>query len=107
MAFYESYTIDQLNRALTASKWMLGIFGVIFALVGICNQWITDRITTLQKADKAKSQERLKVSEAELEQTKAKVQSLEATAQPRTLSEQQKGIITNHLTGKPQAAGVI
>ena len=92
MAFYESYTIDQLNRALTASKWMLGIFGVIFAMVGICNQWITDRIGTLQKADKEKAairqheaDETISAARAEAASAKQLAADLEARQKPRVL----------------------
>jgi hypothetical protein len=51
MTFYEHYTLDQLNRALTASKWLLVIFGVVLACAGILNQWLSDRIATLQREE--------------------------------------------------------
>lgn len=63
MAFYESWTVDQLTRALTASKWVLGISGVVFAFVGVANQWITDRISTLQRAEKTVAQERTRITQ--------------------------------------------
>ncbi len=87
MAFYESLTVEQLERALTISKWVLAVFGVLFAIAGVANQWLSSRISTLQETAKATAQERVGRTQQELEATKAKVANLEARVRPPTTAE--------------------
>ena len=90
-------SVDDLNKMLTASKWVLGILAVLIAVAGIFNQWISDRIARLQVKEKIRAHEQLQVSEAELQRTKAKTAELEAKLAPRVLTETQQATIAKKL----------
>jgi hypothetical protein len=111
MTFYEHYTLDQLNRALTASKWLLVIFGVVLACAGILNQWLSDRIATLQREEKIKAQERLNASEEELKRTKAKTvevaSQLARFSTPRRLTNEQVESLRASLPSGPRGKVVV
>lgn len=87
MTAISEMSVDELTRILTASKWALGVLAVLIAIAGVFNQWVSDRITKLQRAAKIEAQQRLDQSEAELRDTKAKTARLEARLAPRALSE--------------------
>ena len=111
MAFYEAYTVDQLQRALTLSKWILAVGGIIFACVAIVNQWLTARLTTLQRQEKARAEQQLKASEAELEQTKAETaevaSQLERFIGPRRLTDEQISSLRKSLPNGPRGKVVM
>lgn len=102
MALYEGYSADDLNRVLTFSKWSLGILALLTAAAGMFNQWITDRVSTLQKSDKAKSQERLRLTESELEATKIKTAELTQQLAPRSLTDNQQAVFFSFVENKPK-----
>jgi hypothetical protein len=111
MAFYEGYTVEQLHRALTVSKWILGIFGIIFVCVAIVNQWLTARINTLQQQEKALAEQRLKASDAELDQTRAKAaevaSELARYTAPRRLTDEQIALLRKSLPNGPRGKVVM
>ncbi len=49
-------SLDELNRVLAGSKWLLGGLAVLIALAGIFNQWVSDRIAKLQARAKIEAQ---------------------------------------------------
>ena len=111
MAFYEAYTVEQLNRALLISKWILAMGGIIFACVAVVNQWLTARITTLQRQEKARAEQQLQASEDEL--GKAKAEAAEIGSQlarftgPRRLTDEQIGSLRKSLPNGPRGKVVI
>jgi hypothetical protein len=111
MAFYEAFTIEQLNRALTASKWLLVVCGIIFVCVAMVNQWLTGRIATLQREEKTQAQQRLKKPDVELQPTNKK--NAEAAARlapstvPRRLSDEQIASLRKSLPTGPRGKVVI
>ena len=111
MAFYEGYTIEQLHRALIASKWVLAILGIIFACVTMVNQWLTARINTLQKQEKTLAEQRLKASEAALDQTRAKAaevsSELSRYTAPRRLTDAQIASLRKSLRNGPRGKVVM
>jgi hypothetical protein len=129
MAFYEAYTADQLNRALTASRWMLGGCGVIFVCVAIINQWLTGRITTLERQEKTTAEQRLKGSEvaqqqektqteerlraSEIELARSKLTTTAVTSQlahftgPRRLTDEQIALLRKSLPDGPRGKVVM
>jgi hypothetical protein len=111
MAFYEAYTIDQLQRALVASKWILAVGGIIFACVAIVNQWLTARITTLQRQEKARAEQQLNASKVELEHTKAETaqiaSQLERFTGPRRLTDEQIASLRKSLPKGPHGKVVM
>ena len=80
---FDAYSLEQLNRILTASRWALGIFAIVTAAVGILNQCISDRISVLQKTEKTTAETRLKKAEEKLA--------------PRALSSEQEQILYSSL----------
>ncbi len=111
MAFYEAYTVEQLHRALTVSKWILGIFGIIFACVALVNQWLTARINTLQQQGKTRAEQELKASEAELDLTRAKAaevaSELARYTAPRRLTDEQIASLRKSLRNGPRGKVVM
>lgn len=111
MAFYEGYTVEQLHRALTVSKWILGFFGIIFACVALVNQWLTARINTLQQQGKTRAEQELKASEAELDLTRAKAaevaSELARYTAPRHLSDEQIASLRKSLPNGPRGKVVM
>lgn len=92
-----SMTLDDLNRLLTASKWFFGVLAVLTASAGLFNQWVSDRITKLQSAQKIETQKKLQVSEAELLQTKERTVLLEKKLAPRALTAEQLAAISESM----------
>ncbi|MGE3175943.1 MAG: hypothetical protein AB7O32_00620 [Vicinamibacterales bacterium] len=90
-------SIETLTRILTASKWVLGVLAVLTAIAGVFNQWVSDRITSLQNREKSDAQRRLQLSQEELRQTREKTERLEAVLAPRILSEEQQTAIAARL----------
>jgi len=111
MAFFDGYSVDQLNRVLSASRWVLGSLEVFTAAAGVFNQWIAERVADLQRADKSKAQERLSVSESELEATKAKTAEVAArlarVTEPRNLTAEQSRTLKALLPAGPRGKVVL
>ncbi|MFN0080867.1 MAG: hypothetical protein ACKVY0_30735 [Prosthecobacter sp.] len=90
-------TSDDLQRYASLLRWVgLGVtvFGIL--LTG-ASHYVADKLLVVNKSEKIKSQERLKASEIELSETKAKASEIEARLKkittPRVLtSEQIKGL---------------
>src|SRR3954469_11511827 len=93
MAFFEAYSLDQLQRLLTVSKWLLIVCGVLFLAFVIVNHWISARISALQADEFHRTQQQLRASRTEMLREKAKTTELNAELSrfvaPRSLSEEQ------------------
>src|SRR5689334_816953 len=93
MAIFEAYSLDQLNRVLTFSKWMLIVCGIIFVVFLILNQWLASRVSSLQDEENKQTQQALRVSRTELLKIKAKTNELNAELSrfvaPRSLADDQ------------------
>ena len=59
MAILEAYSLDQLNRLLTFSKWMLIVCGIIFVIFLVLNQWLASRVSALQDEENQQTQQAL------------------------------------------------
>ena len=83
-------TADDLQRLASILRWV----GLTITALGVAitfgSHYIADKILVVQRADKVKAQERLKLTEAELEQTKAKTSELEKRLAPRMLTVDQR-----------------
>ena len=107
MAF-EGYSIDQLNRFLALSKWILIICAVILLCAVFLNQWLAARISALQEREKSRALQQSRAARAEL--ARAKTKTAEVTAEllrytaPRHLTDEQitslKGCLANGPHGK-------
>jgi hypothetical protein len=111
MAFYEAYTLDQLHRALTISKWLLVVFGIIFVGAAIVNQWLSARVNTLEQQEKMLAEQRLKASEAALDQTRAKTDEVASElaryTAPRRLTDKQIASLRKSLPNGPRGKVVM
>src|SRR5689334_19874579 len=111
MVIFEAYTIDQLNRLLSFSKWMLIVCGVIFVVFVLLNQWLASRISDLQDQENKRSQDALRASRTELLRTKAKTNELNAELSrfvaPRSLPQEQADALKKCLSDGPHGPVVI
>lgn len=91
-------TADELQRLASMLRWV----GLAVTALGVAitfgSHYIADRILVVQRADKVKAQERLKTTEAELEQTRAKTSELEKRLAPRTLTVDQRARFVKFLS---------
>ena len=89
----EAFSLDQLQRLLSFSKWMLIVGGIIFLVFVIVNQYAAARISSIQEQEKKQVQQQLRSSRAELTRTKAQTNELNAELSrfvaPRSLPEDQ------------------
>lgn len=99
-AMFENYSIDELNRILTLSRWGVATLAVLTACVGILNQVISDRIAVIQKTEKnqAKKKEKdaedkIAAAQADADAARKLVSALEQRQRPRLLSEDVLGEI--------------
>ena len=78
------------NAWLSILRWV----GLFVTALGVAltfgSHFIADRLFVAQRADKIQAQERLKITEAELEQTKLKTAELAKRLAPRTLTTEQR-----------------
>jgi hypothetical protein len=95
MTLFEGLTVDQLNRLLSLSRWGLGIFGVLTAVVGVLNQYVSERIAEIQKGDKEEAAIRQKAAEETLTAVRVEAESarklaaeLETRQKPRILPDE-------------------
>jgi len=80
MTLPDEYSIPQLNRLLTVSKWALGFFAVFTALAGLFNQYVSDRIARLQTLERNVAEDRLKSAETSSRDANARAKAAEDAA---------------------------
>ena len=106
MPLLEAYSLDQLNRLFTFSKWMLVVCGIIFLVFIIINQYVASRISSLHDQEKKQAQQQLRASRAELTRTKAQTNELSAELSrfvaPRTLPDDQLRALQQCLSDGPR-----
>jgi hypothetical protein len=111
MDFFQAYTLDQLNRFLTFSKWMLIVCGIVFVIFVILNQWAASRISGLHEEERRQAQQQLRMSRTELSRNKAKTNELSAELSrfvaPRTLPQEQTEALQKCLVDGPRGAVVM
>ena len=95
-------TADELQRWASILRWV----GLSVTAIGLAitfgSHFIADKLLVAQRVDKAKAQERLKLSEAELEATKAKTAELAFRLAPRILSAEQRANFVKSLSQAPK-----
>jgi hypothetical protein len=106
MPLLAEYNLDQLNRLLTFSKWILLVCGVILVVLAIINQWVAARISSLQQEEKTRAQQQLRASRAELSRTKSKTDELTSELSrfvaPRSLANDQIEALKKCLADGPK-----
>jgi membrane protein implicated in regulation of membrane protease activity len=111
MALFEAYSLDQLNRLLTFSKWMLIVCGVLFIIFAVLNQWLASRVSSLHEEENKQTQQQLRASRTELLRTTAKTNELTVELSrfvaPRTLPEEQIEALRKCLGDGPRGPVVI
>ena len=111
MVIFEAYTIDQLNRLLSFSRWMLIVCGLVFVVFVLLNQWLASRISDLQDQENKRTQDALRASRTELLRTKAKTNELNAELSrfvaPRSLPNEQADALKKCLSDGPHGPVVI
>jgi hypothetical protein len=111
MALFEAYSLDQLDRLLTFSKWALIVCGVLLLIFVIFNQWLSSRVSALRDEETKQTQQQLRASRTELVRTKAKSNELSAELSryvaPRTIPEDQFEILKKCLSDGPRGPVVI
>jgi len=90
MTFYEGYSAEDFSRVLTTSQWIIGILAVLAACAGIFNQWVSGRISDIQNAEKIEAQQRLIITEEELESTKARTLDHDDILSYRSITKEQR-----------------
>ncbi len=111
MLFFEGYHVEQLQRVLTFSRWILGIVGVIFVCVAVVNQWLATRISHLQEDERATVQQRFRSSQAAL--SAARARATEASSElsrftaPRQLTDEQIASLRKCLPNGPRGKVVV
>src|SRR3954463_8831876 len=107
----EAYTLDQLHRLLTFSKWTLIVCGAIFVIFVVINQWAHGRISTLQEGETRQAQQQLRAARTEVSRTKAQTNELTAELSrfvaPRSLPEDQVGALRKCLSDGPRGPVVM
>lgn len=111
MAFLAGYNVDQLNRILTLSKWILLLCGVIFVGAALLNQWLTTRISTLQEREKNGATRQLHAAQAELGRVNTRaaevIAELSRYTAPRRLTEEQMTSLRKSLPNGPHGKVVM
>jgi hypothetical protein len=72
----EAYSLDQLHRILTLSKWVLVVCLILLVVFGILNQWVASRMSVLEEEEKERAQQLLQASRNELARVKTKTTEL-------------------------------
>jgi hypothetical protein len=107
----EAYSLDQLHRLLTFSKWALIVCGVVFIILVVVNQWAASRISTLHQEEAGRAEQLLHASRTELSRTKAKTnelsEELSRFVAPRSLPQDQLALLRKCLTDGPHGPVVI
>ena len=107
MNFLTNYSAEDLARLLTISRWGLGIFAVLTAIAGLFTQYITDRISDLQRADKKAAEQRLAVAEQQIQTTETARRILEEKIAPRVLTDSQGSKLAELLRSIKQSEPVV
>jgi len=118
MDVFQAYSLDQLNRFVAFSKWMLIVCGIVFVIFVILNQWVASRVSALQEEEKRRAQQQLRASRTELSRTKAKTNELSAKTNelsaelsrfvaPRTLPQEQAEALRKCLSDGPHGPVVM
>jgi hypothetical protein len=81
---------DELQRLASILRWVGLIVTALGVVLTFGSHYIADKLHVVQSAEKVQAQERLKVTEAELEQTKLKTAELAKQLAPRTLTNEQR-----------------
>jgi Na+-transporting NADH:ubiquinone oxidoreductase subunit NqrC len=106
MPAFEAYTLDQLHRILTFSKWTLIICGIILLAFALINQWAVARLSSLQEQQKRSAEQQLRASRAELLRNKAKTDELSAELSrfvaPRSIAQDQIEALRKCLSDGPR-----
>lgn len=106
LPLFEAYSLDQVHRLLTFSKWALVICGFVFIIFMILNQWAASRISSLQQEEKERAQQLLRASRTELSRTKAKTnelnEELSRFVAPRALPDDQMDALRKCLADGPR-----
>ena len=111
MPLLQAYSLDQLHRLLSFSKWMLLICGILLLVFVLVNHWTSARISALEQDEKERAQQLLRASRAELSKTKAKTDELSAELSrfvaPRSLPEDQLEALRRCLSDGPRGPVVM
>jgi hypothetical protein len=111
MALFEAYSLDQLDRLLTFSKWALLVCGFLLVAFLFFNQWLSSRVSALRDEENKQAQQQLRASRAELSRTKAKTNELSAELSryvaPRSIPEDQAEALKKCLSDGPRGPVVI
>ena len=91
-------TADELQRLASALRWVGLVVTAVGVLITFGSHYIADKLLVVQHTDKVQAQERLKTTEAELEQTKIKTADLERRLAPRALTTDQRERFVNFLS---------
>jgi len=111
MQLFQAYSLDQLNRFVTFSKWTLVVCGIVFIVLVILNQWARGRIAAVKDDEARKTQLQLRAARAELTRTKSKTneltEELSRFVAPRTLPPEQAEALRKCLTDGPRGSVII
>lgn len=111
MPILEAFSLDQLQRLLSFSKWMLIVCGIIFLVLVIVNQYAASRISSIQNQEKREVQQQLRASRTELARTKAQTNELNVELSrfvaPRTLPDDQLQALQQCLSDGPRGAVIM
>lgn len=83
-------TADELQRLASILRWVGLVVTALGVVLTFGSHYIADKLLVVQRADKIQAQERLKTTEAELEQTKIKTAELTKRLAPRNITEEQR-----------------
>jgi hypothetical protein len=83
-------TADELQRLASILRWVGLVVTALGVVLTFGSHFIADKLFVAQRADKIQAQERLKVTEVELEQTKIKTAELAKRLAHRTLTTEQR-----------------
>jgi len=81
---------DELQRLASIFRWIGLIVTALGVVLTFGSYYIADKLHVVQRAETVQAQERLKTTEAELEQTKLKTAELAKRLAPRTLTNEQR-----------------
>lgn len=81
---------DELQRLASILRWVGLTVTALGVVLTFGSHYIADKLHVVQSTEKVQAQERLKVTEAELEQTKLKTAELAKRLAPRTLTSEQR-----------------
>ena len=115
MPLFEAYSLDQLSRFMTFSRWTLVVCGLVFVVFAILNQWAQSRFSALKDEETRKTEQQLRAARTEIARTKAMTTELTAKTNelseelsrfvaPRTLPEEQADALRKCLTDGPRGS---